>query len=98
MIFFARGAKCGCLGAIGFGRGEEFAPRSFRSFKREPSAIEPNPSPQRLKKWRRVIACNARGSLKIFMSCARVQDYRAPGWFGQRFFSGFIEIGWPDCP
>ena len=51
MIFFARGLNPDDFGAIGFGSA---CASAFRSANNDPSAIDPNPSPHRLKKWRRV--------------------------------------------
>ena len=53
-MFFARGANSGGFAAIGFGRAEVSPPKSRRSLSSEASAMEPSPSAQRLKKWRRV--------------------------------------------
>src|SRR4051812_4770142 len=59
MTFFAFGAKCPACGAIGFGRAKPApapAPKRFFSPSIEASAMPPSPTPQRLKKCRRVSA------------------------------------------
>src|SRR6266496_1395534 len=77
MIFLARGAKCGGLGAIGLGSAVGAAANARRSFISEASAIEPRPSAHRLKNWRRVKYCAAarllNGSI-FLMSVAQVSN------------------------
>src|ERR1041385_5550231 len=56
MAFLTFAGKCAGLGAMGFA-GLAAAPKIRPSFKSDASAIYPSPTPQRLKKWRRV-SCN----------------------------------------
>src|ERR1051325_2606330 len=57
MMFFARALKCGAFGANGLTSFGASAPR-ICSFNNDPSAIEPRPSAQWPKKWRRVSSRN----------------------------------------
>src|SRR5689334_24417621 len=82
MIFLARGAKCGRFGAIGLASGESLAPSILRSLSSEPSAMEPSPSAERLKKWRRVMSCNAKidsGPLTLLCGWLHVLVQRLQG-------------------
>src|SRR6266542_3993553 len=53
-MFFAFAEKCGGLDAIGLTEAAAAAPKSSCSLSNEARAMEPSPSAQRLKNWRRV--------------------------------------------
>src|SRR5437667_10339676 len=68
MMFFAFAGKCGGLDAIGLADAAEAAPKSSCSLSNETSAMEPSPSAQRLKNWRRVRRRSGSFESKSFMA------------------------------